>query len=79
MTSDEGPRLTYLGTFTEGVPRVAVIPKEVLRAADERIAAERLKRKLDAEKQALRVMQNARANTRLRKALRMLGFKGRIR
>ena len=40
MTSDEGPRLTYLGTIQAG-STVVVVPRATLDAADARIAEAR--------------------------------------
>lgn len=79
ITDDQGrPRnLVYLGTFSEGVPNIAVLPHELMARAAAQLDVEKARRERDEALARLAVMQAARAQGKLRKALHALGFRGR--
>jgi hypothetical protein len=68
---DGQPRhMVYLGTFSDGMPTHAIIPREVWESAAQKLDAERARREAEAEKARLGVMQAARSQGRLKRALR---------
>jgi len=79
ITDDQGRsrNLVYLGTFSEGMPNVAIIPDAILRPAEAKLDAERKWREREVEMTKLAVLQAARAQGRFKRALRAFGFRGR--
>jgi hypothetical protein len=70
-------RLIPLGTFVDGIPTHGIIPPEAFARADAEAARERAAKALADEKAALAVLQSARANGRLRRALHAVFRRGR--
>jgi hypothetical protein len=81
MRSDGGDgaprgRLIPLGTFEGGLNHL-IVPREAFVRADAEAARERAAKALADEKAALAVLQSARANGRLRRALHAVFRRGR--
>ena len=78
ITDDQGnPRnLVYLGSF-EGGTTALVLPQELMARAAAQLDVEKARRERDEALARLAVMQAARAQGKLRKALHALGFRGR--
>jgi hypothetical protein len=78
--SDDRPPRVYLGTFSEGLPNVVVIPKGALKPAEKILDAERQKRERLALDTRMEPVRAARARSKLRRALTQcfhLGRRGR--
>jgi hypothetical protein len=70
MNDDGTPRrLIEIGSYELGA-NVVVVPRAPLAAIEAKLAAERVQREADAEKARLAVMQAARSQGRLRRALK---------
>ena len=67
------PRRIFLGHYEGGTTHV-VIPSAPLAALDQKLAVERAQREAEAEKAKLAVMQSARSQSRLKRALPAIGF-----
>ena len=85
MTDGE-PKRILVGVFSEGLPSVLIIPRDGLKPAEvkldaerERLAGERRTRERLASEARLQVMQSARAQGKLRKALHTILRRGRRR
>ena len=76
MSENEPPRRIFLGSF-EGGTDIVVIPPGVLDAANVKLDAARAAREREAERTRLAVMQAARSQGRLKRALRAVFRRGR--
>jgi hypothetical protein len=70
MSENAERRMVYLGSFTGGLPDIFEIPAEPLRKIEARLDTERAQREAEAERAKLAVMQAARSQGRLKRALR---------
>jgi hypothetical protein len=76
MSGDGESRRIFLGCYEGGTTHV-VVPREILQSADQKLAADRAAREAAAEKAKLQVLQSARNQGRLRRALHAV-FRRRI-
>jgi hypothetical protein len=68
--TDGDRRFVFLGSFEGGLPDAFEIPEEPLRKIEARLDAERAQREAEAAKAKLQIMQSARSQGRLKRALR---------
>jgi hypothetical protein len=76
--NDDEPRRIYIGNYEGGTTHL-IIPAPVLARADAALAAERKRREHEADMARLRVLQAARNQGRLKKALRAVFGRARGR
>jgi hypothetical protein len=76
----EDRKFVFFGSFEGGLPSVFEIPQEPMRRIEAELDAKHARQAAEAAKAKLAIMQAARAQSRLKRALRVVGFgRGRRR
>jgi hypothetical protein len=76
--SDER-KLVYLGSFSEGLPSVVVLPRLAIRKVEAALDREQTRREVDVERARLRVVQQVSARSKLKRAMHAVFRRGRGR
>jgi hypothetical protein len=72
-------KMIHIGTFSEGLPNVLFVPTGALKPYTDVLDSERAKREAEAAKARLQITQQARARSKLKRAMNAVFRRGRTR